>query len=221
MKVAYLAESSADEAVLKILTETILGRETEVVIPAGLRQRGWPGVKTILRPILLGLHYTTDAEGFVFVVDSNSSPTHSAAHANAPDQNCRLCQINRITAGFRQQARALPNRPPLKIALGIAVPAIEAWLLCGVDPHVTEAAWINGMNTGQMPYSRPELKEKVYGTSHPSLPIETEAMVKAATRLSADLSGFTKYVSDGLWKFRNRFARLVKFVRVSPEIAYL
>jgi hypothetical protein len=33
----------------------------------------------------------------------------------------------------------------LKIAIGLAVPAIEAWLLCGVDPHITEAAWINGL----------------------------------------------------------------------------
>jgi hypothetical protein len=77
----------------------------------------------------------------------------------------------------------------LKIALGIAVPAIEAWFLCGVDPHVSEAVWFNGMKTGQMPYAKSGLKEQLYGTSHPSLPIETEAMKAAATRLAANLSG--------------------------------
>ena len=189
MKVAYFAESSADEAALKILIEAILGRKTEPVIHAGLRHRGWPTVRTVLRSVLLELHYHTDAEGFVFIVDSNSSPAHSNAHADSPDQKCRLCQLQRIITDVQHQFRPIPNRLPLKIALGLAVPAIEAWLLCGVDPHVTEAAWFNGMKTGQMPYSKPGLKEKVYGTTHPSLAIETEAMKTAATRLAADLSG--------------------------------
>jgi hypothetical protein len=200
MKVAYFAESPADEAALKILTEAILGKQTEQITHAGLRHRGWPTVRTVLRPVLLELHYHTDAEGFVFIVDSNGSPAHLTAHANAPDPQCRLCQLQRIISTVRQQVRPVPNRQPLKIALGLAVPAIEAWLLCGVDPHVTEAAWFNGMKTGQMPYTRPALKEKVYGTSHPSLPIETEAMKAAATRLAADLSGLRNLFPMG---FRN------------------
>ena len=189
MKVAYFAESSADEAALKILTEAILDRNTETVIHAGLRHRGWPTVRTVLRAVLLELHYHTDAEGFVFIVDSNSSPAHSGAHTNSPDQKCRLCQLQRIITEVEHQFRPIPARLPLKIALGLAVPAIEAWLLCGIDPHVTEAAWFNGMKAGHLPYTKSGLKEKVYGTSHPSLAIETEAMVNAATRLAADFSG--------------------------------
>ena len=69
MKIAYFAESPADEAALKILTEAILGRQTEPVIHAGLRHRGWPAVRTVLRSVLLELHYHTAAEGFVFIVD--------------------------------------------------------------------------------------------------------------------------------------------------------
>ena len=189
MKVAYFAESPADEAALKILTEAVLGRNTEPVVHAGLRHRGWPTVRTVLRSVLLELHYYTDAEGFVFIVDSNGSPAHLATHTNAPDPQCRLCQLQRIVSAVRQQVRPVPNRQPLKIALGIAVPAIEAWLLCGVDPHVSEAVWFSGMKGGQMPYTKPGLKEQLYGTSHPSLPIETEAMQIAATRLAADFSG--------------------------------
>jgi hypothetical protein len=80
------------------------------------------------------------------------------------------------------------HQPPLKIALGLAVPAIEAWLLCGLNPHVTEAAWINGMREGRTPYTRPGLKIEVYGTSRPSLEVETEAMKTAASRLAANLN---------------------------------
>jgi len=76
--------------------------------------------------------------------------------------------------------------------LGLAVPAIEAWLLCGVDPHVTEAAWINGLKEGQMPYTMAGLKQQCYGTSHPSLASETKAMEAAATRLAQNLSTVEK-----------------------------
>lgn len=40
MKVAYFAESPADQAALTILTEAILEARTEPVLLAGLRHRG-------------------------------------------------------------------------------------------------------------------------------------------------------------------------------------
>ncbi len=189
MKVAYFAESPADQAALTILTGAILGVATEPVSYAGLRHRGWPTVRTALRPVLMELHYHTDAEGFVFIVDSNGSPPHLPSHdpANARDPMCRLCQLRRIVDDVMRQVRPRQHQPPLKIALGLAVPAIEAWLLSGVNPHVTEAAWINGMKTGQEPYTRPSLKDELYGTSHPSLAVETEVMKTAASRLAANL----------------------------------
>jgi hypothetical protein len=150
MKVAYLAESSADQAALTIFTEAILGRQTQLVNHAGLRSRGWPAVKNVLRSVLLELYYHTDAEGFVLIVDSNGSAVHSASHANTPEPRCRLCQLRRIVSDTQRQFRPRQNQEPLKIALGLAVPAIEAWLLCGVDPHVTEAAWINGLGLIQI-----------------------------------------------------------------------
>ena len=98
MKVAYFAESPADQAALTILTEAILGRQSEPVIHAGLRHRGWPMVRTVLRAVLLELHYNTDAEGFVFIVDSNGTPLHVPSHEqpNGRDPKCRLCQLQRI-----------------------------------------------------------------------------------------------------------------------------
>jgi hypothetical protein len=210
MKVAYFAESPADAAALTILTEAILNRKTELISHAGLRSRGWPSVRTVLRAVLLELHYHTDAEGFVLVVDSDGSPPHSTAHEapNAAQPKCRCCQLRRIADEVQRQVRPRTNQAPLKIALGLAVPTIEAWLLCGVDPHVTEAAWATGLKDerGRMPYTKKELKRQLYGTSHPSLAIETEAMKEAATRLSKDFTVIEQLFPDG-------FGTLIKSLR--------
>jgi hypothetical protein len=199
MKVAYFAESPADQAALTILTEAILGKPTEQVIHAGLRHRGWPTVRTVLPAVLKELHYRTDAEGFVLIVDSNGSPPHLPAHdpPNIPDPKCRFCQLRRIADEVQHQVRPRSNMAPLRIAVGLAVPTIEAWLLCGVDAHVTEAAWINGLKGDSMPYTKRSLKQQLYETSHPSLAVETEAMKKAATRLAANLSSIESLFPHG------------------------
>jgi hypothetical protein len=104
MRVAYFAESPADQTALTILTEAILGKTTATVSHTGLRHRGWPAVRNVLRTLLKELHYHTDAEGFVLVVDSNSSPPHLLDHEqpNAPDPKCRLCQLRHIADEVQQ-----------------------------------------------------------------------------------------------------------------------
>jgi hypothetical protein len=188
-----------------MLTEAILARKTEPVSHSGLRHRGWPTVRTVLPAVLKELHYHTDAEGFVLIVDSNGSPPHSKEHEqpNASERKCRLCQLRRIADDVRQNVRPRPTLPLLKIALGLAVPTIEAWLLCGADPHVTEAAWINGLKQGPMPYSKRGLKRKLYGTSHPSLDLETEVMMKAASRLAENLSSLEQLFAQGFGPLRD------------------
>lgn len=201
MKVACFAESPADHAALSILTEAILGRKTEPVGHKGLAHRGWPAVRNVLPAVLMESHYHTDAEGFVLVVDSNGSPPHLPDHEppGAPEPKCRLCQLRRIAEEVQRQVRPRAGLPPLKIALGLAVPAIEAWLLCGADSHVAEAAWINGLkeDPGWMPYTKGGLKERLYGTSHPSLAIETDAMKTAATRLCQNLPTIERLFPHG------------------------
>lgn len=210
MKVAYFAESPADQAALTILTEAILGQKTESVDYKGLRNRsGWPTVRISLRPVLRELHYHSDAEGFVFIVDSNGSPPHLPSHEppNALDPLCRLCQLRRIVDEVLKHVRPRQHQPPLKIALGLAVPTIEAWLLSGVNPHVSEAAWINGMKAGREPYTRPSLKDEFYGTSHPSLAVETEAMKTAALRIAANLKNFEILFPHGFGALQNDLKR--------------
>ena len=74
-----------------------------------------------------------------------------------------------------------------KVAVGIAVPAVEAWYRCGLDPHVTEAAWIASLPSGPFPYTTRSLKEDVYGTSRLSLELETRCATKEARRLAQNL----------------------------------
>ncbi len=188
MKVAVLSESSADEAAVSVLVEAVLRARIEPV-QAGLRARGWPNVAQILPAVIRHLHFNTTAEGLVVVVDSDDSVVHTAAH-EAPSYyhpQCRLCQLRAV---FRQTTKRLPpahGRTRMLRCVGVAVPAIEAWYLCGRDASVTEAAWSSGQETGRQPYSRAELKWRVYGTDRPTLPHEVQCALDEVQRHRADV----------------------------------
>gem|GEM_PF-6902502 len=80
MKVAILCESPADEVTIRILAEAVLGIKISPVPHAGLRTRGWPSVRKVFSAVLKQLHYRSDAEGLICVVDSNASPVHEPIH---------------------------------------------------------------------------------------------------------------------------------------------
>jgi len=188
VKLAILSESPADEAALRVLVEYVLGAPF-VRVQAALRARGWPSVEQVLPSILRHLHFNTEADGLVVVVDSDDSPVHSAAH-EAPGYFHPLCRICRLRAVFRRTLKNLPpahGRQRVLRAVGLAVPAVEAWYLCGRDTSVTEAAWVAGQAVGRAPYSRRELKWRVYGTERPSLPHEIRRAVQEVSRHHGDL----------------------------------
>jgi hypothetical protein len=76
----------------------------------------------------------------------------------------------------------------MKIAIGLAVPAMEAWYLAGVDPHVNENTWSRKLLGEQITYTKPSLKQSVYGTVSPSIGLETTRACEAANRLVGDLT---------------------------------
>jgi hypothetical protein len=83
------------------------------------------------------------------------------------------------------------------------VPAIEGWYLCGRDESVSESAWLEGQVAGGPPYTRRELKWRVYGTERPGLPLETRCALEDARRhardtrrLENDFPGFGSLASD-------------------------
>src|SRR5437773_2099599 len=84
--------------------------------------------------------------------------------------------------------KSVPGRPELKIAFGLAVPAIEAWYLVGKNHQVGEAAWKAGLASRRLPFARPHLKKMVYGVDRPSLELATECAVKEARRVVSNLA---------------------------------
>lgn len=204
MKLAILSESPADEAALRVLIEGVIGEPIQLV-QASLRARGWPSVAQVMPAIIRHLHFNTDAVGLAVVVDADDSVVHTEAH-DAPSYfhpHCRLCQLRAV---FRQTVKKLPparGRTRVLRGVGVAVPAIEGWYLCGRDENVTEQAWLQGQEEGKAPYTRHELKMRVYDTERPSLPHEIDcALVEArrhardTRRLENDFPGFRALAND-------------------------
>jgi hypothetical protein len=187
MKVALLSESPADEAAIRVLVEAVLAGAVAEVKPC-LRARGWPNVAQVLPAVLRHLHFNTDADGLVVVVDADDSVVHTAEH-EAPGffhPQCRLCQLRSV---FRKTQKRFPpahGRGRVLRAIGLAVPAIEAWYLCGQDPQVTELAWLEGQAQGAPPYTRRDLKWRVYGTDRPGLAFEIQRAVECVRRHQRD-----------------------------------
>jgi hypothetical protein len=182
-----LSESPADEAALRVLVEAALGAAPKFVTP-GLRARGWPNVAQLLPSIIRHLHFQTDTDALAVVVDSDDSVVHTAEH-DRPDYfhpHCRMCELRGV---FRRTVKKLPpaqGRERVLRGVGIAVPAIEAWYLCGREAGLTVAAGVAGQGSGRLPYTRAELKLRVYGTDRPSLPLETRCALHEVERHRRD-----------------------------------
>lgn len=188
LHLSILSESPADEAAIGVLVQGVLGGPFTLV-QSTLRARGWPSVEQVLPSIVRHLHFNTNADGLVVVVDSDDSPVHTAEH-EAPGYHHALCRVCRLRAVFRRATRNLPparGRDRVLRAVGVCVPAIEAWLLCGRDTSITEQAWLDGQARGRLPYTRRDLKWKVYGTDRPSLQHETARALQEVTRHHGDL----------------------------------
>lgn len=205
MKIALLSESPADEAALRVLVAAVLKERSPQFVSPGFRARGWPNVAQLMPAVIRHLHFNTDTDVLAVVADADDSVVHTAAH-DAPSYfhpHCRMCQLRAI---HRQTTKKLPaahGRERVLRVVGIAVPAIEAWYLCGRDESVNEAAWLAGQAGGTPPYSRAELKWRVYGTDRPSLAQETvcalrevERQRRDVRRLEHDFPGFAALAAD-------------------------
>jgi len=198
MKIAVVSESPADEAAIKILVDAIIGHETELV-SARLRPGGWQHVLKLLPAIFKALHYSTDAEGIAVVVDSDNSPVHLLNHpvGQSCHLECRLCLLRGRLSTSLATVSPVPNRLPMKTAVGLAVPAIEAWYRCGVDGHVNEARWVGNLTGEKINFSKRSLKVDVYGSDQPGLQAETNAAVQAAHRLANDIEQLNQLFPRG------------------------
>lgn len=86
-------------------------------------------------------------------------------------------------------------------AVGLAVPAVEAWYLCRLDAQVTEANRARGLRAGSLPYTTMTLKRAVYGQDRPSMATQRACAVEAATRLAADIHRLEQDFPNGFGPF--------------------
>ena len=212
MKVAVLSESPVDETAIRILVDGILGRVTEIPGMPALRARGVAHVFSVLGKVLRYLHYQTDAEALVIVVDSDRKPAHAPAHdqRESGDDECRLCRIRKIIRQTKGDLRPVADRPVIKTAVGLAVPSIEAWYRCCIDPQANEAAY-SRTELGHIPRLIKHLKRDVYGSERYSLELGTLRASEEARRLVGSLGEFETL-------FPNGFGALARDVRGWKEL---
>lgn len=205
MRVAILSESSADESALRILVDAVLGVKT-IPEATNLESRGWHAVRNTLPAISKALQYKTAAEGLVVVVDSN----HTYLSGDEPKN--RLRDFRELMQRCQQQLKPVSGRVPLKIAVGVAAPAIEAWWLCKTNLQISEAAWEKGLAEKREPYSKLELKKQLYGSDYRSLELMTRKMTEAAQEIAKDLFALER-------AFPNGFGNLAKELRSWRKIS--
>jgi hypothetical protein len=187
MKIGFYCESPADQAAMAVFAEGIRGQPPEP-INMDLEAHSVPGFFGALDGVFRGVHYNSDAEGLLVVVDCDDTELHNSVHDTpGGGEGCRFCQARRIITQARKQLKARAGRPELKVAIGLTVPAIEAWYLVGKNNQVGEAAWSAGLAAGKPPFARAQLKKLVYGTDRPSLELETECAVREARRIIRDI----------------------------------
>ncbi len=117
-----------------------------------------------------------------------------------------MCELRSLAQRTVHTLTPRATQPQLKVAVVLAVPAIEAWYRVGRDAGVNEAAWIQGHQgvPPRPPYSKLSLKQDVYGTDRPGLDLEMRRALAEAQRLTnhiPDLSaafpgGFRSLVED-------------------------
>ncbi|HKP10941.1 MAG TPA: hypothetical protein VJZ91_02485 [Blastocatellia bacterium] len=198
MKLAILCESPADAAAVRILVNAILGEPTEMTDDPLLSPRGWPAVLNVLPSVLKYLYYRTDADSLVVVVDADKSPVHEPDH-DEPDSSldqCKVCLLRTAIQQTEMGLKPVAGRLPIKTAIGLAVPAMEAWYLCGIEPQATEAA-LRLSPGASLREIKLHLKQAVYATSRPPLEHATARAVEEATRLAQDLELLEQLFPDG------------------------
>lgn len=205
MKLAVLCESPADEAAIRILVNGILNRETQETSLPPLRTRagGWGDIIKVLPSVYKGLYFYSDAEALAVVVDSDDTPVHQPAHdtAGGEDPKCRLCMVRKVIADEQAALRLRSGRALIKTAVGLAVPAMEAWYRCLQDSHVNEAAWARSLRPERISYTRKSLKKDVYGAERAPEEIMIASATEAARQLINDLTMLERLFPYGFGAF--------------------
>jgi len=146
MRIAILAESGVDDAVLRVIVSRLVpGAEFQAVRTrraargvGDLVARGWR--------LLLAAALHIGAEGILIVADSDHTTPHTESQEPWQDVaviepcnvECRLCILRSAWLKARSTTAAIRN---VAVAVGVAIPSIEAWLLAD-QKGVSEAPYL-------------------------------------------------------------------------------
>lgn len=179
MKIAFQVEDDSDLAIVRILTQRILGDAVEA-----LHRERRPGGVNAVRSTLTAVaweFWRSDARGLVIVIDNDDQePTHDDEHegefARFAKRGCNYCQL-------REALPILPERPeldPLQFAIGVAVQQLEAWLLFGA--HLVDRK--REVQPEKIPAT--QVKQRLYGILHVPRAERVRIAVPIAERVDLD-----------------------------------
>jgi len=155
------------------------------------------GVPT-LAVVIKQLHFNPGADGLVVVLDSDDTKVHDPRTCPSEPRDCRLCKLREIIHKTSASLSAMPGRrAPLQIAVGLAVPALEAWLHPGIGSKVSESSWTRALAENRCPYDRRTLKTDLYGSLHVSIKHETQVMIARAAEAATDLARLRNWFPAG------------------------
>lgn len=149
-----------------MIVEELRGEPIERSIDVRVVKRGWPAVRDQLPAFVRHLHYRTEVDALAVLVDADYSVVHTPAHElSAPDPAGRRCELRGILGGVFESLTPIAGKVPTRTAVGVAVPAIEAWLLAGIDPRASEAAWLQARQENRFIDMTRSLKVAAYGAA--------------------------------------------------------
>lgn len=207
MNVAIFTESPIDDAVLRVFTDHLLGTSTSPTSLPRLASRGWPAMKRDLPAIIRAVHYQSLAEAVVVCADANGREVHAPEHVGQPTSACRHCELQSEASRTLDRLPATQLWHPLKVAITVPCPSIEAWLLCGRERDCTEAAWKQRREAKNAFSEIKRLKKLLYGSEAPhSHRLAIENATRRGTELLSDLGHLE-------WAFPNSFGVFAATVR--------
>jgi hypothetical protein len=164
LRVAILSEADIDEEITRTIIESLRGEPIHRVVDIRVQKRGWPAVREQVPAFIRHLYYRTDADALAVVVDADYSVIHTPSHEITPSTpGCRRCDLNAIFADVSSDLTPIAGRAPLRVAIGVAVPAIEGWLLVGRHHLASEAAWAQARGDERFSHIKASLKTAAYG----------------------------------------------------------
>lgn len=207
MKFAVLTESAVDDGSVRILVDAMFaGPIVWHQSPPSYKSREWPGVLSVLPVAIRALHYNSDVEGLLIVVDGNGTPVHvpETRCDRDPKHGCRWCQVRECIDQACAKLKPRSHARPLRIAHALTYPSIEAWFRLGRDPGRGESSWVlyrRSLTHAQITDHKRKLKRAIYNVVDPAFELSKRRQIEEAKNLAANLAEFEKLFPIGFGLF--------------------